>query len=177
MPQVFLSSPSPPPPPTRPRLSRLRRHWRRLLRRLLRRLPLSVARAAMCSSLSLARATLSTLSPRTTSSALHPVMFVVPHCSYLLFLDRVEDLPLTYDPRNMNGRDLTTSTRNQHIPQYWYASLYRTLQTIAQLTESLRTVEAAGPTAPPQLSVIASRLPATARGPTFSSRPRSSSTV
>lgn len=31
---------------------------------------------------------------------------------------RPEDLPETYDPRNMNGRDLTTINRNQHIPTY-----------------------------------------------------------
>ena len=30
-----------------------------------------------------------------------------------------EDLPETYDPRNINGLDFTTTNRNQHIPQYW----------------------------------------------------------
>ncbi|EDQ84610.1 uncharacterized protein MONBRDRAFT_34651 [Monosiga brevicollis MX1] len=29
-----------------------------------------------------------------------------------------EDLPETYDPRNINGMDYTTANRNQHIPQY-----------------------------------------------------------
>lgn len=29
-----------------------------------------------------------------------------------------EDLPTSYDPRNMNSRDYTTVNRNQHIPQY-----------------------------------------------------------
>jgi cathepsin X len=31
---------------------------------------------------------------------------------------RAEDIPVTYDPRNVNGRDLTTANMNQHIPQY-----------------------------------------------------------
>jgi cathepsin X len=31
---------------------------------------------------------------------------------------KAEDLPATWDPRNMSGQDWTTANRNQHIPQY-----------------------------------------------------------
>jgi cathepsin X len=33
---------------------------------------------------------------------------------------KVEDLPVSFDPRSINGMDMTTISRNQHIPQLLY---------------------------------------------------------
>ena len=39
------------------------------------------------------------------------------------------DIPASYDPRNISGKDYTTVNRNQHIPQCMYVCLcvYRSI--------------------------------------------------
>lgn len=65
------------------------------------------------------------------------------------------DLPTSYDPRNISGRDFTTVNRNQHIPQCeseklqdligahmlcMYSGIYKYKQTFYQSVEGYRMV-------------------------------------
>ena len=47
-----------------------------------------------------------------------------------------EDLPASYDARNINGQDFTTVNRNQHIPQCkWFSTEVACKKAIKELLD------------------------------------------